>query len=282
MILLLKGLPASGKSTWALDKVSKDRTFIRINKDDLRAMCHHGKWDSKREAHVLAMRDAMVEAALERGLNPIVDDTNLHPKHERRMREIAKKFKTTVEVRVFAVDVETCIERDAQRSKPVGENVIRRMYRDFLQPQPQPQNTSLPPAIIVDVDGTVALMGDRSPYDDHLAEDDTPNWSVIDVIDAYLRSHPETSLIIMSGRDEGRSREVTARWLKNNWVNPDVLLMRPAGDTRKDSIIKRELYDQHVKDKFFVAAVFDDRDQVVRMWRDDLGLPTFQVNWGDF
>ena len=57
--------------------------------------------------------------------------------------------------------------------------------------------------------------------------------------------------------------------------------MRNTADTRKDSIIKKEIYDAHIKDKYYIELVLDDRDQVVRLWRS-LGLPTFQVNYGDF
>jgi hypothetical protein len=58
--------------------------------------------------------------------------------------------------------------------------------------------------------------------------------------------------------------------------------MRPEGDNRKDSIVKRELFDTHVRNKFYIDFVLDDRDQVVDMWRNDLGLTCLQVDWGDF
>lgn len=281
-IIMLKGLPASGKSTYAKEAVRENASFVRINKDDLRAMCHDGKWSGKRERKILVMRDAMVEAALAAGLTPIVDDTNLHPKHEVRLNEIASAHGTTVEIKFFPIDVEEAIKRDRKRPNSVGEAVIRQMHRDFLAPTPVPPDESLPPAIIVDIDGTIALKGDRNPYDDHLAGDDAPNWPVLHIIDAYRRANPHAELIIMSGRDEGRSRAVTEEWLNKHSVPYDLLLMRSAGDVRKDAIVKRELYDEHVRTAFCVKAVFDDRDQVVRMWRDELGLTCLQVAWGDF
>lgn len=57
--------------------------------------------------------------------------------------------------------------------------------------------------------------------------------------------------------------------------------MRPAGDSRKDAIVKREIFDQEIRDRWRVIGVFDDRQQVVRMWRA-LGLTVFQVAEGDF
>ena len=48
-----------------------------------------------------------------------------------------------------------------------------------LRPDPD-----LPPAILVDIDGTVALMGARSPYDWHRVGEDTPNQAVIEAVRA--------------------------------------------------------------------------------------------------
>jgi hypothetical protein len=59
------------------------------------------------------------------------------------------------------------------------------------------------------------------------------------------------------------------------------LLMRPEGNMEKDAIIKERLFRQHIEGKFCVEFVIDDRDQVVRMWRD-LGLRCLQVADGDF
>jgi hypothetical protein len=59
------------------------------------------------------------------------------------------------------------------------------------------------------------------------------------------------------------------------------LHMRPAGDVRNDAIVKLELFDQHVRDRYRVAYVLDDRDRVVRAWRS-IGLTVLQVADGDF
>ena len=58
--------------------------------------------------------------------------------------------------------------------------------------------------------------------------------------------------------------------------------MLKTGDVRKDSIVKKELYQAHVEGQFFVQFVLDDRNQVVDLWRLELGLPCLQVNYGDF
>lgn len=58
--------------------------------------------------------------------------------------------------------------------------------------------------------------------------------------------------------------------------------MREAGNNEKDSIIKRRLFDTYIKDKYDIQFVLDDRNQVVDMWRKDLGLCCLQVDYGDF
>ena len=59
------------------------------------------------------------------------------------------------------------------------------------------------------------------------------------------------------------------------------LHMRRAGDARKDSVVKRELFDAHVRDRYNVRRVYDDRNQVVDMWRS-LGLACLAVAEGNF
>lgn len=133
-ILLLKGLPASGKSTWARNYCQQNPMYKRVNKDDLRAMisCRHTKGNEK---FVLEVRDKFVVSALKMGYSVIVDDTNLHPKHLDAMMWIAYEYfddEVAVEVMEFDTPIEECILRDAARpiSAYVGEEVIRRIAKD--------------------------------------------------------------------------------------------------------------------------------------------------------
>ena len=90
-ITLTRGLPASGKSTWAKKQLARGN-IVRINKDDLRSMLNNGKWSKINEQIVLKIRDEATIAALNKGYNVIIDDTNLHEKHFQRMLEIAKDY----------------------------------------------------------------------------------------------------------------------------------------------------------------------------------------------
>lgn len=277
-IYLLKGLPASGKSTWAKSHV--DATTKRVNKDDLRAMLDNGRWSRDNEKFVLQLRDHIVVEALAAGKHVIVDDTNLHPKHEARMRQLARENNARVEVVEFDTSLEECIRRDLERPSSVGEKVIRKMHAQFLaEPwRPREQDPALPAAVIVDIDGTLALMGDRDPYDASTCEQDSVNEpvreAVVDLSDAG------TVVILVSGRS-AKFRAQTERWISGHNIPCDGLFMRAEGDMRKDAIIKREIYEQHIEGRYYVRFVLDDRNQTVEGWRE-LGLPCFQVAPGDF
>ncbi len=141
-VILTRGLPASGKSTWAKRQVDASPGQVkRVNKDDLRSMLDNGQWSRQNERFVLQVRDTIVRAALARNTDVIVDDTNLSPKHVAHFRRVVAAINEQhgtdhrVTVRDFTdVPLDTCIARDRQRPEPVGERVIRGMYNQFLKP----------------------------------------------------------------------------------------------------------------------------------------------------
>lgn len=278
-LTMCKGLPAAGKSTWA-----KAQNAYRVNKDDLRAMMNNGKWSKINEAYILKVRDAIIELHLLDKNDVIVDDTNLALKHEATLRILAMKHEAGFVVKDFTdVDPYTCIERDAKRPNPVGHAVIMRMYRKYLQPKPPVYDPALPRAIICDLDGTLCLFGDKNPYDRDF-ENDICNPAVKSILlnqeTAECEGVSPVKVILLSGR-KGQYREQTVEFLSKNDLYAYRLFMRPNDDTRKDAIVKKEMYDQYIFGKYNVLYVLDDRDQVVRLWRS-LGLPCLQVNEGDF
>jgi len=138
--------------------------------------------------------------------------------------------------------------------------------------------------IICDIDGTIALRGDRSPHDHDASMEDAVNKPIVNIVNAMIDAVEIDDLILVSGRDE-KYRDVTEYWLETHRVfnspNYSYLFMRPRGDNRPDEVVKREIYEQKIKDKYDVLCVFDDRNKVVKMWRD-LGLTCLQVAEGDF
>jgi predicted kinase len=278
-VTICKGLPASGKSTWARAEVeSRPGQVKRVNKDDLRAMLDLSRWSKANEKFVEELRDFIVARALAAGLDVIIDDTNLHPRHEERIRELVADVApdTKVHVKFFDIELEEAIARDLKRPVSVGERVIREMWNNFLAPKEEPilRDPALADAVVVDLDGTLALMVARGPYDAAKCETDVVNEVVRSIIT------PHANVLLMSGRS-AEFRPHTERWLAANNIAYTELHMRAEGDVRKDSIVKRELFDAHVRNKWNVAFVLDDRQQVVDMWRS-LGLVCLQVAPGDF
>lgn len=282
-VIITKGLPGSGKSTWAKElQQSNPGAYKRVNKDDLRNMLDNGQWSKHNESFVLKVRDFIIEQALEDGKHVIVDDTNLHPKHYEKVTEIAQG-KALVEIQDFThVTPEECIERDLKRPDSVGQKVIWGMYNQFLKPEQEKvvlkQDKTLPKAIIVDIDGTLASMKDRGPFEWHKVKTDVCNEDIRGIVNNYYSMGYK--IIIMTGRD-GVCREDTLKWLKQYGIKHDLFLMREEGNNEKDDGLKERLFNENVAGKYYVEFVLDDRNQVVDMWRK-MGLRCFQVAPGDF
>lgn len=276
-VILTKGLPGSGKTTWAKELLSKHpNSYKRINKDDLRAMLDNNHHSGKSEDFILKTRDSLILLALDQGKHVIIDDTNLNPTHQTRITQLVKG-KANIEIKDFThIPLKTCIENDLRRPNSVGEKVIKQMYNKYLTTiTPIQQNPNLPKAIIVDIDGTLALMHNRTPFEWHKVAQDLPNTPIINIVKNYPHK-----IIIVSGRDEICKPE-TIQWLQQHEIPYNHLHMRPANNFDPDTTIKNNIFQFHIKDKFFIDYILDDRTQVVDLWRS-LGLTCLQVNYGDF
>ena len=164
--------------------------------------------------------------------------------------------------------------------------------------------------VIFDLDGTLANIDVRKDKSlkpngkldwnifaapDSITNWDAPNEPVIKM--AQLFKNDGFKIVIFSGRND-RGFFATRDWLKIHNVPYDLLVMRPDKFQSKawpiahgnpatpdmrfmpDEILKKAMLDNFV-DINDVFLVVDDRDKVVKMWRD-LGLNTFQVAPGDF
>lgn len=134
-LVIMRGLPGSGK-TYTVRKMMQARnTWKRISKDVLREMLDFGQYSRENESIVIQLRDLVLDELLSYGHPVIVDDTNLDPKHEERLRHVAKKAYPNVNITLLDLThepVELCIERDASRANPVGAEVIRAMAKKYL------------------------------------------------------------------------------------------------------------------------------------------------------
>jgi predicted kinase len=286
-IIMTKGLPGSGKSTWAKGLLDLHPTQVkRVNKDDLRAMMDNSKFSKGNEKFVLKVRDFIVTEALAQSKTVIVDDTNLDPRHENDLRKLAITMGAEFEIKDFThVSAMECIERDALRTGTahVGKGVIMRMYNQHLKPKPKvvERNPNLPDIVICDLDGTLALIGDRDPYRGDLCGSDVVCSQVAEML-WYHHIHHGRQIFFVTGRPDNFRAQAIA-WLDwNGFGSLDYkLFMRAPHDFRPDTIAKQEIYEEHIKGKLNVIVIYEDRSKVVEMWRD-LGLKCFQVEPGDF
>jgi predicted kinase len=284
-VIILLGLPGSGKSTWARKLIADNPgQYKRIGNDDLREMFDNGRYSRQNEKFMLDIRDSLILQCLDSEFTPIVDATHLNSVHEIRIRELVKD-RAEVEVKDFLdVPIDECIKRDLFRVNSVGEKVIRDMHNKYLKASPPEINYKfgLPAAIICDIDGTIALLNGRDPYDASTCDKDQINFPVANILSSFQTPRDFVRVLFVSGRED-RHYNRTKKWLYDhlNFAQPFKLFMRGTGDSRKDSIIKEEIYEEHIKGKYNILFVLDDRNQTVEKWRD-LGLPTFQVADGDF
>lgn len=140
---------------------------------------------------------------------------------------------------------------------------------------------------VFDLDGTLADLSHRL----HHIQKEPKDWRAFfaevgkdapipHMIELWFDLAFNPPRVIVSGRSD-ECRDATKRWLDYHGLTPSALYMRKAGDHRPDYVVKRELLDQMRADGWEPIMAFDDRDQVVKMWRD-AGIPCAQVAEGDF
>ena len=285
-IIFLKGLPASGKSTWAYEFVMDNPSYYRVNKDDIRLILHKWVYSKANEVLVNEYQMSLASTALAKGMSVIVDNTHLFGSHEADYRQLANDMDVEFEVKFFDTPIETCIERDGKREwrAKVGSKVITQMaqkaqllsswkkleFEEVIQ-------SFWENSYVFDIDGTLAKMEWRSPYDMSKVGEDSLNIPVAWILRELAINN---RIIICSGREDSCRKE-TEEWLAKHEVTYDELFMRKEGDNRNDAIIKYEILVNDIIPKYYVRGVFDDRDRVVSMWRQ-AWLMCCQVDYGNF
>jgi len=215
-ILILIGIPASGKSTWAADYVRNNPNWVRVNRDDFRAMLKNSQvCENKIEDMITALVIDTINRALMKNLNVLIDNTNLKQKYIDGFIE-QFKYQANIDFRVFDISLAKAIERDAARDKKVGAGPIKKMYESYkilidsfdfqpvnkIKSRPVIKPTfesDLPDAVVFDIDGTLAHIGNRSVFDWMKVYVDDVNPIVSEQM-AFHRSKGR-KIIIMTGRN---------------------------------------------------------------------------------
>lgn len=316
MILILSGLPGSGKSRFRTEWMDAGVNRAYINYDELRETMFGKGWKFNYDQEAEMKKAALEQARgwLKDGIDVCIDNTNLSPRQYERWVQLALEAKTSCEVKVIDTPLHVCIDQDRNRKKRVGRAIIEGMaLRNGLINWNDYGFYGDKSFMVVDVDGTLADLTHRRPFldvkclkcatvnpprtkkgkcdigscsgdvskKDHdaffaHAPYDKPFGDIIRLVsclkDMYIP-------LIVSGRPEDKAGQATENWLHKYGVPFEHLFMRRGGDFRPDTEVKQEILGFLPKDR--IAFVLDDRDSVVKMWRDN-GLRVLQVAPGDF
>jgi hypothetical protein len=253
-------------------------------------------WVPSREGMLKEMEEAFLKKAFLKGYDIIIDNMNLNPKTIEKYENWAKEYNYDFERILFDTPVEECIRRDKARPNPIGEVVIKRTwntYRNYIiqesikkmKEKEMKQNPNLPHCILVDMDATLFLNTHGRPfYGDELEPTDILKDEPIPATVTLVKAYQTTGNLVigLSGReDKPQIRACTLKQCENVGIHLDALILRPLGSRKRGDASKKELFEENIKDKYFVDFVLDDSSKVVKMYRD-LGLTCLQPNDGKF
>lgn len=270
---LTVGISASGKTTWAQELVAQgfrdiNRDWIRFNIVKPGANWSNYKFNKANENEVTKIQGQMIMESYAAGENIIISDTNLNASTCQGLINKLRDLGYNVEIKSFPIHYETALKRDNLRANGVGSQVIYRQWQswnDYNGRVTYVPDESLADAIIVDVDGTIAQMEGRGPFEWHRVGEDSPRLFVIDMVINYHRQGYK--IIIVSGRSDECKAE-TLEWLNYHMIPHHELHMRKQGDFRKDSVIKEEIFWTNLAHKYNIVAAIDDRPMMIRAWHE--------------
>lgn len=278
---ILRGLPASGKSTWR-----KESKLPYVNKDEIRKTFPQL---SERNVHALMLENLRTLCNDQKDV--VIDNTNFNTSAVNQYKSIAQEFGYDVRIKIFDAPVRECMYRDNLRKfngeSYVGSSVIWRMAVDAGLTN-DPIFGIIREAVIFDVDGTLAdtshrvhfVTNGKKDWDGFFgAQDQDPvHHDISRLVDIF--KFVGYTVLIVSGRPE-TYRRVTENWLTKKGISYEFLFMRGFNNKQDDDIVKKDIYNKYIKDYFKVHYVLDDRNRVVKAWRD-MGLRCLQVAEGDF
>jgi hydroxymethylpyrimidine pyrophosphatase-like HAD family hydrolase len=136
--------------------------------------------------------------------------------------------------------------------------------------------------VIVDIDGTISSKEDRGWYEYSRVMEDFPIERLVRLV-KMLHANG-INLVFCTGREDSCMKQ-SIEWIKKHiFMNSDApveIYMRKTGDRRPDYVVKKEMYINQIEPRHKVWFVLDDRNSVVKMWRE-IGLTCLQVAEGDY
>lgn len=287
-LTFLRGIPASGKSTYAQQWIMEDPdNRVRINRDEIRAALTGSKANHTREKEVTQLEMQLTERALRAGKDVLSDNTNINTKFLPKTIKMAKALGAEIHHKDFPITVEEAIRRNSKREHQVPEAVIHRMYSNLgpkgefpVFPGSYPTKMFVAPkerrgAICFDMDGTLNdiskvrhfLDGKYRDFDSfhRMSEFEPAHEEVLQMArDAHAAGF---AVLITTARSEPY-RETTQKWLDDFDVPYENIFMRGEKDMRSDYEVKKDMFIE-ISKHYDVVRCVDDNPQAIRAWREN-------------
>lgn len=129
-LILLVGIPGSGKTTYAKNYITNDKNTIHLSSDKIREELWGNEAIQGDNNEVFSLMQSRAIEALNNGQDVIYDATNVTRKDRSYIIDRCPKF-AKIEAHIIWAPIETCIERDAARERTVGKEVIDKMLKRF-------------------------------------------------------------------------------------------------------------------------------------------------------
>jgi len=286
--ILTRGIPASGKSTWAKKWLAADpNNRVRVNRDDIRETLYGKKYqqNSKDEERVTQIEHKLIRTALKEGKSVVSDNMHLNPRFMKPFYAMAGERGLKLQHRDFPIPLDEALRRNAARERVVPADVIRKIYSQNLGPNgempyfdgdytPRPfvKPETKKTGVIYDMDGTMTRISSiRHHVNGKFRNFDAfhrgslhcpPNLEVLQLAQDTTEANIEN--VIVTARSE-KYRAVTELWLNKYGVKFSNLYMRPDNDNRTDHLVKADILEKIQEDYDIVHAV-DDRPSVIEVW----------------
>lgn len=298
-LIILYGISGSGKSFFAKRWLDTHRDAIVVNRDELARILAplSGPRENERQKLITALSRELIRNALLRGATVLADGNYLALDHVKGLL-LAVPSGCSVQVRIFETPALECMTRLLSEKGHAGVDMalIQQQEALFLanykqvtafvadevsKRAPIVQNPELPPCYVFDIDGTLAIRGDRGPYDESKVHLDIAHPDVV-ALAKTLRGYSGVTghvIHICTGRTEA-CREATEKWLHDVGISYYTLQMRAVEDKRPDYMVKEDMW-RSIVEVNYISMMYDDRSQVVSQARA-LGFTVAQVQYGEF
>lgn len=308
-LILTRGIPGSGKSTWAMQEAIANPNVVRVNRDEIREEpllrdrfakqlkgkpYHSITPFAEYEEQVTLIQYDRIRKALEADKTVISDDTNLNGKFNKNLVKLGTSIGAKVSHKDFPVSLEEAHRRNKLRERVVPAFVLDRMFKGLgpngelpywdgdydHKVRPVVPPTEKRQVFAFDMDGTLAdtrpiqhyVQGKYRNFDafHRLSEFTRPNQQAMDIlVDAHNNGF---GIIITTARNE-YYRAVTQKWLDKEVLEKydipiDNIFMRADDDMRPDYVVKKEMYENHIRGQYDVIRFTDDNPQAVQAWRE--------------